>query len=79
MPPFFAHPVFVHFPEVPDSFGRHFSIAFMTNGNKNDGGYLKLFLASTKNETRVKISIPALGREENRVIPGEAVYCFDAL
>lgn len=57
--------------EVPDSFGRHFTIAFMTNGNKNDGGYLKLFLASSvENETRVHIEIPELGRVEDRVIPG---------
>ena len=60
------------FAEVPDSFGRHFSIVFMTNGNQNDGGYLKLFLASSvENETRVHIEIPELGRGEDRVIPGK--------
>ena len=54
---------------VPDSFGSRFSIAFMTN-SYNNGGYLRLFLASTQNITNVNISIPALGKKIQEVIPG---------
>jgi len=52
---------------VPDHFGTHFTLAFMTNSH-NDGGYLKIFIATTEQRTKVKINIPHLGRSEDRVI-----------
>jgi len=45
---------------VPDHFGTHFTLAFMTNSH-NDGGYLKIFIATTEKDTDVTITIPSQG------------------
>ena len=55
---------------VPDHFGTHFTLAFMTNSH-NDGGYLKIFVATTEKDTDVTIKIPSLGKTINKRIPGE--------
>ena len=60
-----THPL----PDQPDNFGRHFSLAFMTNGG-NRGGYLKLFLASKKDAV-VQIEVKTLGINEVLLIPGK--------
>ena len=57
---------------VPDHFGTHFTLAFMTNSH-NDGGYLKIFIATTEKQTDVKIIIPSLGYEQTATIPGKTV------
>lgn len=52
---------------VPDHFGTHFTLAFMTNSH-NDGGYLKIFIATTETDTNVQIIIPSLGKTIKKTI-----------
>ena len=62
-------PTFSH-ADRPDNFGRHFSIAFMTNGG-NFGGYLKLFLAS-REDAVVQIQADVANINQVLVIPGKS-------
>lgn len=52
---------------VPDHFGYHFTIAFLTNSH-NTGGYLKIFIATTGQETKVEITIPSIGSRKTLTI-----------
>jgi len=61
---------------VPDHFGTHFTLAFMTNSH-NDGGYLKIFIATTEKQTDVKIIIPSLGYEQTATIPAHDLMGFE--
>jgi len=61
---------------VPDHFGTHFTLAFMTNSH-NDGGYLKIFIATTEKDTDVTISIPSLGTTETKRIKAHDLEGFE--
>jgi len=61
---------------VPDHFGTHFTLAFMTNSH-NDGGYLKIFVATTEKDTDVTIKIPSLGKTINKRIPAHDLQEFE--
>lgn len=61
---------------VPDHFGTHFTLAFMTNSH-NDGGYLKIFIATTEKETDVEIIVPSLGWNKKATIPAHDLMGFE--
>lgn len=61
---------------VPDHFGTHFTLAFMTNSH-NDGGYLKIFIATTEHDTDVTIIIPSLGKTIKDTIPAHDLKGFE--
>jgi len=61
---------------VPDHFGTHFTLAFMTNSH-NDGGYLKIFIATTETDTDVTIIIPSLGKTIKKTIKAHDLEGFE--
>ena len=64
--------LFIYLADPPDNYGRHFSLAFMTNGG-NRGGYLKLFLASHEDAV-VHVVAEPVNIDQVLVIPG---WCND--